>query len=46
MVDAHKLFLCKMTKIVFHQCPTDEAMRALPDVDSPTNETGKNLLFS
>lgn len=41
MVDARKTFLRKMTKIGFlhfTNAPTEDAMRALPDVDGPTNE--------
>ena len=41
MIDARKLFLRKMTKIGFlhfTNAPTESAMRALPDVDAPTNE--------
>ena len=49
MIDARKLFLRKMTKIGFlhfTNAPTDDAMRALPDVDSPTNERrAKTVVF-
>ena len=49
MIDARKLFLRKMTKIGFlhfTNAPTDEAMRALPDVDGPTNERrAKTVVF-
>ena len=41
VVDSPKLFLRKMTKLGFlhfTNAPTEEAMRALPDVDAPTNE--------
>ena len=41
MIDTRKLFLRKMTKLGFlhfTNAPTEEAMRALPDVDAPTNE--------
>ena len=41
VIESRKLFLRKMTKIGFlhfTNAPTDEAMKALPDVDSPTNE--------
>ena len=41
VIDARKLFLRKMTKLGFlhfTNAPTEDAMRALPDVDGPTNE--------
>ena len=50
VVDARKLFLCKMTKIGFlhfTNAPTDDAMRALPNVDGPINERQeKTCIFS
>ena len=49
VIDARKLFLRKMTKIGFlhfTNAPTDDAMRALPDVDGPTNERrAKTVVF-
>ena len=42
VIETRKLFLRKMTKIGFlhfTNAPTEDAMRALPDVDAPTNET-------
>ena len=49
VIDARKLFLRKMTKIGFlhfTNAPTDDAMRALPDVDCPTNERrAKTVVF-
>ena len=41
VIDARKLFLRKMTKIGFlhfTNAPTEDAMRALPDVDASTSE--------
>ena len=41
MIETRTLFLRKMTKLGFLHCtnaPTEDAMRALPDVDAPTNE--------
>ena len=41
VIDARKLFLRKMTKFGFlhiTNAPTEDAMKALPDVDAPTSE--------
>ena len=41
VVESRKLFLRKMTKLGFlhfTNAPTEETMRAVPDVDAPTNE--------
>ena len=48
VIESRKLFLRKMTKIGFlhfTNAPTDEAMKALPDVDGPTNERRAKTTF-
>ena len=49
VIEARKLFLRKMTKIGFlhfTNAPTEDAMKALPDVDGPTNERrSKTVVF-
>ena len=50
VVDSHKLFLRKMTKLGFlhfTNAPTEDAMKALPsDIDPPTNDTrSKTVVF-
>ena len=45
VIETRTLFLRKMTKLGFlhfTNAPTEDAMRALPDVDAPANETLKN----
>ena len=49
MIEARKLFLRKLTKIGFlhfTNAPTEDAMKALPDVDGPTNKRrSKTVVF-
>ena len=49
VIEARKLFLRKLTKIGFlhfTNAPTEDAMKALPDVDGPTNERrSKTVVF-
>ena len=49
VIESCKLFLQKMTKVGFlhfTNAPTEDAMKALPDVDGPTNERlSKTVVF-